>query len=306
VNALPGDLPVRDVMTNHRPEPKQHPGIVVVGDYLFDSTLNGLLDSSDAATDIIVTEMMRLRRARSQAGEALSDKIDRDYFDNYRGLGPYREVWSTFTDPAYLTDLIKIVWGRARGYKLLVAGSASGELVGALRERGIDAWGIENNRAIHARTPKALKKFNKLGSIVDMPFKDGEFDFVFETSLCHIAEKQVPRAVRELNRVMKTGLLFGSVTSDMAPALIDRYDLGVVLRQWVRPLDASPRRHRCVVGGDARRQQGAGAVVRGLRQPALFVLRQGGIRELAGIRRSLHLTCQLLCRIHPDRIGSKR
>ena len=77
------------------------------------------------------------------------------------------EVWSQFTDPAYLTDLIRIVWNRTKGYKLLVAGSASGELVGALRARGIDAWGIENNRAIHARTPKELKKFNKLGSIVD-------------------------------------------------------------------------------------------------------------------------------------------
>ena len=71
VNALPGGLPVRDVMTNHRPEPKEHPGIVVVGDYLFDSTLNGLLDSSDAATDIIVTEMMRLRRAQAQDGAAV-------------------------------------------------------------------------------------------------------------------------------------------------------------------------------------------------------------------------------------------
>lgn len=228
VNALPGGMPARDVMTNHRPDPKQHPGLVVVGDYLFDSTLNGLLDSSDAATDIILTEMMRLRRVRGEGGNGdkpASDKIDREYFENYRGLGPYHEVWSRFSDPAYLTDLIKIVWNRAKGYKLLVAGSASGELVGALRARGIDAWGIENNRAIHARTPKALKKFNKLGSIVDMPFKDGEFDFVFETSLCHVAEKQVPRAVRELNRVVKSGVVFGSVTSDMAPALIDRYDL---------------------------------------------------------------------------------
>jgi SAM-dependent methyltransferase len=58
-----------------------------------------------------------------------------------------------------------------------------------------------------------------------MPFKDGEFDFVFETSLCHVAEKQVARAIRELNRVVKTGVVFGSVTSDMSPALIDRYDL---------------------------------------------------------------------------------
>ena len=73
VNALPGGLPARDVMTNHRPEPKDHPGLVLVGDYLFDSTLNGLLDSSDAATDIILTEMVRLRRARSQNDRPLSD-----------------------------------------------------------------------------------------------------------------------------------------------------------------------------------------------------------------------------------------
>jgi protoporphyrinogen oxidase/SAM-dependent methyltransferase len=225
VNALPGGLPARHVMTNHRPEPKEHPGLVVVGDYLFDSTLNGLLDSSDAATDIILTEMMRLRRARAQDGKGTADKIDGDYFRNYRGLGPYGEAWRHFSDPDYLMELIRIVWGGTNGGKLLVAGSASGELVGALRERGVDAWGVENNRAIHARTPKALRKFNKLGSIVDLPFKDGAFDFVFETSLCHVGEKQVTRAIRELNRVVGTGLVFGSVTSDMAPAVIDRYDL---------------------------------------------------------------------------------
>ena len=225
VNALPGGMPARDVMTNHRPEPKQHPGLVVVGDYLFDSTLNGLLDSSDAATDIIVTEMMRLRRARGEGGGPAPTGSTATISRIIAGSAPMARSGASSPIPAYLTDLIRIVWNRARGYKLLVAGSASGELVGALRARGIDAWGIENNRAIHARTPKALKKFNRLGSIVDMPFKDGEFDFVFETSLCHVAEKQVPRAIRELNRVVKSGLVFGSVTSDMAPALIDRYDL---------------------------------------------------------------------------------
>ena len=106
-----------------------------------------------------------------------------------------------------------------------------------------------------------MKKFNKLGSITDMPFKDGEFDFVFETSLCHVAEKRVVKAIRELNRVVKTGLLFGSVTSDMPAALIDRYDLlrGVKkLGTWwewselffgngFRPFDAPPAtaRMRC-------------------------------------------------------------
>jgi len=223
VNAIPGGVPVRDVATNHRPEPKQHPGLVLVGDYLFDSTLNGLLDSSDAATDIVVTETMRLRYAREKGTNG--SKIDTSYFENYRGVGPYRDTWQQFTDPKYLRKLIEIVWNKRDGYRLLVAGSASGELVGALRALGVDAWGVESNRAIHARTPEAVRKFNLLGSVTDLPFKDGEFDFVFETCLCHVAERRVPAAVRELHRVVGTGLVFGSVTSDFDPKLIDRYDL---------------------------------------------------------------------------------
>jgi protoporphyrinogen oxidase/SAM-dependent methyltransferase len=225
VNAIPGGLPVRDVLTNHRPEPKDHAGLVVVGDYLFDSTLNGLLDSSDAATDLILTETVKLRYARGQGAQPISGKIDRGYFDDYRGVGPYSEVWSQFTDPDYLLRTIKLVWNRAKDYKLLVAGSASGELVGALRARGIDAWGVENNRAAHARTPKALQKYNVLGSITDLPFKNGQFDFVYETSLCHLSDAQVPTAIAELHRVVKSGLVFGSVTSDLPAALIDQYNL---------------------------------------------------------------------------------
>jgi monoamine oxidase/SAM-dependent methyltransferase len=223
VNGIPGGLPVRDVLTNHRPEPKEHPGFVVVGDYLFDSTLNGLLDSSDAATDIVVTELMKMRHAEQTGG--VPTRIDRAYFDDYRKVGPYAEVWQQFTDPDYLVDLIRLVWEAKPPFKLLVAGSASGELIGALRERGIDAWGVENNRYIHAQTPKALRKYNKLGSVAELPFKDNSFDFVFETSLCHLAETQVKRGIRELHRVAKTGLIFGSVTSDLPIRILDKYDL---------------------------------------------------------------------------------
>lgn len=223
VNAVPGGMPTRDVMTNHRPEPRQHPGLILVGDYLFDSTLNGLLDSSDAATDIIVSETMRLRRARSMSN--LSDKIDASYFKDYRHSGPYAESWKTFSDPAYLLKLIDLVWSPAKPFRLLIAGAASGQLVGALRALGVDAWGIENNRAVHAQTPAELAEFNRLGSVAKLPFEDDSFDFVYETCLCHVTPRQVPRAIRELHRVVRGGVVFGSVTSDMAPVLIDRYDL---------------------------------------------------------------------------------
>jgi monoamine oxidase len=51
VSGQPGGCPLRDAASAHRPEPIEHPGLVVVGDYLFDSTLNGVLRSARIATD---------------------------------------------------------------------------------------------------------------------------------------------------------------------------------------------------------------------------------------------------------------
>ena len=295
VNALPGGMPARDVMTNHRPEPKQHPGLVVVGDYLFDSTLNGLLDSSDAATDIIVTEMMRLRRARGEGGKPVSDKIDRDYFENYRGLGPYSEVWSRFTDPAYLTDLIKIVWNRTKGYKLLVAGSASGELVGALRARGHRCLG-------HREQPRDPRQDAEGAEEVQQARLDRRYAVQGRRIRFRVRDQPVPcrgkaGAARdpriESRREVRPGVRIGDLghgagaDRPIRPAARGQEArhlvgmVGAVFRQRVRPVDAPPRLHRRALGGDAGRQQGAGSVVCRLRQPALFVLRQGRGRRLS-------------------------
>ncbi|MBA3711673.1 MAG: FAD-dependent oxidoreductase [Pyrinomonadaceae bacterium] len=53
VNAQPGGLPVRDTRSAHSPDTEEHPGIFIVGDYLFDSTLNGVFDSANFATDLL-------------------------------------------------------------------------------------------------------------------------------------------------------------------------------------------------------------------------------------------------------------
>ncbi|MDE2578261.1 MAG: FAD-dependent oxidoreductase [Hyphomicrobiales bacterium] len=70
VNALPGGLPVRDEEVNHRPAPQSHPGVFVVGDYLFDSTLNGLLDSADIASDMALEEAQRMAAPAAKVRQA--------------------------------------------------------------------------------------------------------------------------------------------------------------------------------------------------------------------------------------------
>jgi len=57
VNGLPGGVPSREPESRHQPEPEQHDGLFVVGDYLFDSTINGVLDSADIVADWILEDI---------------------------------------------------------------------------------------------------------------------------------------------------------------------------------------------------------------------------------------------------------
>jgi monoamine oxidase len=61
VSALPGGTVPRALDRAHRPEPVGHPNLYFVGDYLFDSTLNGVLDSAEYAADDIAERMERGR-----------------------------------------------------------------------------------------------------------------------------------------------------------------------------------------------------------------------------------------------------
>jgi monoamine oxidase len=47
VSALPAGWVPRSHDRRHQPDPRGHPQLFVVGDYLFDSTLNGVFDSAD-------------------------------------------------------------------------------------------------------------------------------------------------------------------------------------------------------------------------------------------------------------------
>ncbi|HEX8912008.1 MAG TPA: FAD-dependent oxidoreductase [Humisphaera sp.] len=47
INAMPGGRAPVSLDRRHIPEPERHPNLFLVGDYLFDATLNGVLDSAE-------------------------------------------------------------------------------------------------------------------------------------------------------------------------------------------------------------------------------------------------------------------
>jgi hypothetical protein len=57
VNARPGGFPMREPDSRHVPDPAGNPMLFVVGDYLFDSTLNGVFDSADTVASWITEEL---------------------------------------------------------------------------------------------------------------------------------------------------------------------------------------------------------------------------------------------------------
>lgn len=58
VNAIPGGIAPVCLDRRHQPEPVDHPNLFLVGDYLFDSTLNGVLDSASYVASWISTLMV--------------------------------------------------------------------------------------------------------------------------------------------------------------------------------------------------------------------------------------------------------
>lgn len=220
VNAIPGGLPVRSLRENHHPDPVRLPGVFLVGDYIFDATLNGVLDSADAATEMLVAEVLQRRRP-----VAISPQAE-----------PHGETFQQFYAVDFLVDIMRVVWGVEPGGRTLVAGSGAGETVAALRAVGFDAYGVESDPERHARTPIDMRAFNLLADFASLPFPNGSFDVVLEASLCRTPRAKLDAATDELRRVARSGVFLASVVSDLAVDLVERHGLlnGVetLLSRW--------------------------------------------------------------------------
>ncbi|MBM4192404.1 MAG: methyltransferase domain-containing protein [Gammaproteobacteria bacterium] len=249
VSGLPGGNPVHDLRTKHQPTRGRFPSVYLCGDYLADTTVNGALDSADFATDLILTELRRgrygtdgtkvLDALRADFGYEAAEKestLSDDYHDEYAVGMSYERSFREYFDEHYTCDLIETIWGLKPPYRLLDCGSASGLTLACFAKKGVEAWGIENNEHIHAQTKPEWKHRNLLGDSRALPFEDGFFDIIYDTSLCYIPEPYLAKAISELFRVTRIGVFFGGITSDMTKEVIEYHEIfegvQVLETQW--------------------------------------------------------------------------
>lgn len=60
VNAIPGGITPRSQSLRHQPEPVEHPDLFIVGDYLYDSTINGVLDAAEYVAEWLASRMINM------------------------------------------------------------------------------------------------------------------------------------------------------------------------------------------------------------------------------------------------------
>jgi SAM-dependent methyltransferase len=58
-----------------------------------------------------------------------------------------------------------------------------------------------------------------------MPFEDNAFDYVYDTCLCYLPDEDLDKAISELFRVVRKGVFFGGITSDMTKEVIEYHEL---------------------------------------------------------------------------------
>ena len=126
----------------------------------------------------------------------------------HSGYATYDRVSSNADIAAYL------LWRNFRARRTLDVGCATGFLVEALRDLGLDAHGCDvSSYAVEHAAPGALGyvRLGDLGS--GLPYDDGEFDLVSALEILeHLPPDLVPGALSELRRVCG-GVVYATIPS---------------------------------------------------------------------------------------------
>ncbi|HOW19001.1 MAG TPA: methyltransferase domain-containing protein [Phycisphaerae bacterium] len=133
----------------------------------------------------------------------------------------YGKLWDAFDVDVYTKEALQILRERLetgdfrlsslKGAKVLDMGCGSGRyaialaMCGAARVHGVDlgAASIETGAAIAQRTGLSNIEFHT-GNVLELPYRDGEFDFVFCNGVLHHTTN-MEQGIRELHRVLKPG-----------------------------------------------------------------------------------------------------
>lgn len=126
-----------------------------------------------------------------------------------------------YINPERLNAIFKFA-----GKKVLDIGCSKGEYVRTLIDKGYDAYGFD---ILYHENWKDLEERFKCGDIINLPYKDEEFDTVllFEV-LEHLDNLET--ALKEVRRVVKRNIFVSVPDAEMYPFMIES---GLTFHHWI-------------------------------------------------------------------------
>lgn len=109
--------------------------------------------------------------------------------------------------PIHQVKVDYILSRKPRG-KVLDIGCAYGYIVKRLRDKKVDALGVDISQYALGQAPDEVKDYLKLASVDSLPFGDKEFDIAFSASTFeHLPAETLSKAISEAVRVAERGII---------------------------------------------------------------------------------------------------
>jgi uridylate kinase len=140
-----------------------------------------------------------------------ADYYDREYFTgNKSGLrffkksSWYGNLWRFMKD-WFRATVIKLY---VKPKKVLDVGCGRGNLVKFLRNKGIEAYGVDISQHAIDLAEEEVKPYLRRADILRLPYADNEFDLVVSYNLIeHVEQSNIRRAINETVRISKDKIL---------------------------------------------------------------------------------------------------
>lgn len=131
----------------------------------------------------------------------------KEFFESeryWRGDWGYTQGYQDFPIHEQVVELIL----SRKPESVLDVGCAMGFIVKRLRERGIDAYGIDISHYAISRAPAEVKPYLQVAPAHEIPFPDKRFDLIYCASVLeHIPEEFTDQVIAEFQRVANRAIL---------------------------------------------------------------------------------------------------
>jgi len=152
-----------------------------------------------------------------KAAVSLMDDIyDEKYYAAYCHVGCHRtELWSRFWG-----NIADGIIAHYNPQTVLDAGCAWGFLVGALRERGIQAYGVDISEYAMSQADESISEYVQVGSVTDLP--DRHYDVITFIEVAeHLTAEDGARAIERITRNTDAVLFSSTPFDDEEPTHIN-------------------------------------------------------------------------------------